>query len=46
MDVPDVTDYISIMDGYPVIIVLIWYNITYIKGSTLYASAVLFRLKD
>ena len=39
-------DYISIMDWYPVIIFQIWYNSTYIKGSTLHASAVLFRFKD
>ena len=35
----------SIMDGYPVIIFQILYNSTYIKGSTLYASAVRFRFK-
>ena len=45
MDVPDV-DAISIMDGYPVIMFQIWYNSTYIKGSTLHASAVRFRVKD
>ena len=40
------SDSISIMDGYPVIIFQIWYNSTYIKGSTLHASAVRFRFKD
>ena len=39
-------DSISIMDGYPVIIFQIWYNSTYIKVSTLYASAVRFRFND
>ena len=43
-DVPD--DSISIMDVYPVIIFQIWYNSTFIKGSTLHASAVRFRFKD
>ena len=43
-DVPG--DSISIMDVYPVIIFQIWYNSTFIKGSTLHASAVRFRFKD
>ena len=38
-------NYISIMNGYPVIIVQIWNNGTYIKGSTLHASAAVSGLR-